>query len=476
MSNSLVDLSAASDDATYSTLTIANLSGSGDFALRTNLAGDGAGVNNIGDKVVVTESSSGDYGLTIQNRGSAVTTGNEVLTVVETTDGIATFKGNADVELGGYVYSVNKQGNNWVLSSPKVPETPEADDPAVIPADEPAATPANEPAATPANEPAATPTDNGGTAPAGQDNATSPITSTANAGANFLNTGYLMNYAEMQTLMQRMGDVRQGKTAGNVWLRAIDGRFSGFDNGKLSRFSLNYTGYQFGVDKRLSDEIPIYLGLFMGVTEGSPHYQNGNGNIRSEHYGFYTTWVNDAGFYVDGVVKVNRLRNQFNVHDTQNNQVSGNGVSSGLSGSLEAGKKFSFSDRLAGFYLEPQLQLTAGHQDGASVGASNGLNITLSSYKSLMSRASVLAGYEINQSNYKLNTYVKTGVMREYAGDAAYALNGSNERLSFKGNGWNNGVGLSAQISSHTLFLEADMVDGKRFNQRQVNAGYRFSF
>ncbi|WP_157799820.1 autotransporter outer membrane beta-barrel domain-containing protein, partial [Bacillus subtilis] len=72
-----------------------------------------------------------------------------------------------------------------------------------------------------------------------------------------------------------------------------------------------------------------------GVTEGSPHYQNGNGNIRSEHYGFYTTWVNDAGFYVDGVVKVNRLRNQFNVHDTQNNQVSGNGVSSGLSGSLE---------------------------------------------------------------------------------------------------------------------------------------------
>ncbi|HAH12154.1 MAG TPA: autotransporter outer membrane beta-barrel domain-containing protein, partial [Pantoea agglomerans] len=142
LSNSLVDLSAASDDATYSTLTIANLSGSGDFALRTNLAGDGAGVNNIGDKVVVTESSSGDYGLTIQNRGSAVTTGNEVLTVVETTDGIATFKGNADVELGGYVYSVNKQGNNWVLSSPKAPETPEADDPAVIPADEPAATPA----------------------------------------------------------------------------------------------------------------------------------------------------------------------------------------------------------------------------------------------------------------------------------------------------------------------------------------------
>jgi len=471
MRNSLVDLTAATDNETYSTLTIANLSGSGDFALRTNLVGDGDGVNNIGDKIVVTNSSAGDYGLTIQNRGSAVTTGNEVLTVVETTDGVATFRGNSDVELGGYVYTVNKQGNNWVLSSPK-PEVPAEDPAAAASADGGAlpATPANNSGLTPASGNAGTNQNSGATGgkPA--------ITSTANAGANFLNIGYLMNYAETQTLLQRMGDVRQGKTGGNVWLRGMDGRFSGFDNGKLSHFSMNYTGYQFGVDKRLSEEVPVYLGLFMGVTEGSPHYKNGDGDTKSESFGFYSTWLNDAGFYVDGVMKFNRIRNQFNVFDTQNNRVAGNGVSSGLSASLEAGKKFSFSDRSAGFYLEPQLQLTAGHQDGTSLRASNGLNIDLSSYKSLLGRASVLAGYEVNQSDYKLNTYVKTGMLREYGGDATYKLNGSQERLSFQGNGWNNGIGVSAQMSNHTLFLEADMVDGNRFNQRQVNAGYRFSF
>ncbi|NEG60605.1 autotransporter outer membrane beta-barrel domain-containing protein [Pantoea agglomerans] len=471
LNNSLVDLSAATDNTTYSTLTIANLSGSGNFSLRTSLAGDGEGVNNIGDKIVVTGSSAGDYGLNILNRGSAVTTGNEVLTVVETTDGIATFRGNTDVELGGYVYSVNKQGNNWVLSSPKAPETPQTDEQSVIPADEQSVAPADNDALQPAST-----EDAGIPIPSAEQSNNSTITNTANAGANFLNVGYLMNYAEMQTLMQRMGDVRQGKTAGNVWLRGMDGRFSGFANGKLSHFSMNYTGYQFGVDKRLSEEMPIYLGLFMGATEGTPHYRAGDGTTKSEHFGIYGTWLNDAGFYLDGVVKFNRLRNQFDVSDTQNNRISGNGVSSGLSGSLEAGKKFSFSDDLTGFYLEPQLQLTAGHQDGSSVRASNGLNITLSSYKSMMGRASVLAGYEVNQSNYKLNTYVKTGVLREFEGNAAYALNGSDERLSFKGNGWNNGVGVSAQISSHTLFIEADMVDGNRFNQRQVNAGYRFSF
>ncbi|MEM6052260.1 autotransporter outer membrane beta-barrel domain-containing protein [Erwinia sp. P7711] len=488
MSNSLVDLSAATDNDTYSTLTIARLSGSGDFSLRTDLVGDG--VNNTGDKVVVTESSAGDYGLTIQNRGSAVTTGDEVLTLVETPDGTATFRGNSDVELGGYVYTVNKQGTNWVLSSPKPAEVPAPENTPAAPGDNAGAAPAS-----PADNSAATPTDNTGFTPADSSGAVLPaapangsttpptepdggrvITSTANAGANFLNIGYLMNYAETQTLLQRMGDVRQGKTDGNVWLRGMDGRFSGFASGKMSNFSMNYTGYQFGVDKRLSEELPVYLGLFMGVTEGSPHYKNGDGDTKSESFGLYSTWLNDAGYYLDGVVKINRLRNQFNVTDTQNNRVTGNGVSSGVSASLEAGKKFSFSDNAAGFYLEPQLQLTAGHQDGTSLRASNGLNIDLSSYKSLLGRASVLAGYEINQSDYKLNTYIKTGVMREYSGDAKYALNGSQERHSFQGNGWNNGIGVSARMSNHTLFLEADMVDGERFNQRQVNAGYRFSF
>lgn len=520
MNQSLVDLTAATDDSNYSTLTVANLSGSGNFALRTNLAGEGNGVYNNGDKVVVTESSAGDYRLLIQNRGSAVTNGNEVLTVVATPDGVATFKGVSDVELGGYVYTVNKQGTNWVLSSPKTeaetpdvpsdgaeasPATPsvpdeDVDDSSVlptVPAEVPPATPSVPdkeiddssvlPTA-PAEVPPATPSvpdkehDDSSvlpTAPAEVppgDSGPTVISRTANAGANFLNIGYLINYAETQTLMQRMGDVRQSKTGGNVWLRGIGGRFSGFASGKLSHFSMNYTGYQFGVDKRVSEEIPVYLGLFMGATEASPHYKSGNGTTRSSHVGLYSTWMNDNGYYADGIVKFNRLRNQFSVNDTQQNKISGTSASYGLSASLEAGKKISFSEEANGFYLEPQLQMTAGHQDSSSLRASNGLNINLSSYKSVLGRAGVLAGYEINQSGYNLNSYFKTGVMREFSGGAHYTLNSSRENLSFKGNGWNNGVGVSAQLNNHTLFVEADRIDGNRFNQSQINAGYRFSF
>ncbi len=109
--------------------------------------------------------------------------------------------------------------------------------------------------------------------------------------------------------------------------------------------------------------------------------------------------------------------------------------------------------------------------------ASNGLNIHLNHYESLLGRASMILGYDITAGNSQLNIYVKTGAIREFSGDTEYQLNNSREKYSFKGNGWNNGVGVSAQYNKqHTFYLEADYTQGNLFDQKQVNGGYRFSF
>ncbi|WP_309599024.1 pertactin-like passenger domain-containing protein, partial [Klebsiella pneumoniae] len=60
LNNTTVDLSHRLSDTGYSTLSIANLSGNGAFTLRTDIVGDGDGVNNAGDKLVVTGTSAGD--------------------------------------------------------------------------------------------------------------------------------------------------------------------------------------------------------------------------------------------------------------------------------------------------------------------------------------------------------------------------------------------------------------------------------
>ena len=82
--------------------------------------------------------------------------------------------------------------------------------------------------------------------------------------------------------------------------------------------------------------------------------------------------------------------------------------------------------------------------------ASNGLNIHLNHYESLLGRASMILGYDITADNSQLNMYVKTGAIREFSGDTEYLLNNSREKYSFKGNGWNNGGESVHSITNST--------------------------
>lgn len=464
MNKGQIDFTRPISASDYSTLTVADLSGSGNFNMRVDPVGEGDGVNNRGDKLVVTNSSQGDFTLSFVNQGSLATTGHELLTVAETPDGIANFTTASDIELGGYLYSVRKTGTNWELYSSGAASAPEpepAPAPAPAPAPDPAPAPQPAPEPEPEPEPAPTP----------------PITTTADAGGNFLHISYLMNYVETQTLFQRLGDIRQDHAKGNVWLRGFGGKLNTFSGGRLSDFEMGYSGYQFGADKHLADNINVSGGLFMGTTHASPHYRGGDGTAKSEHVGGYLTWVADNGFYVDQVVKINRIRNQFMVKDSQQNLVSGQAKSTGFTFSVEAGRRFHFSPDDQGFYLEPQAQITAGRQKGSQTRASNGLVIAFKDYDSVNGRAGALAGYSQKSGATNYNVYFKTGVEREFSASMQYALNGSTEKADFSGNALRNGLGVSADIdTAHHLYLEADLTTGQRFDQRQLNAGYRFSF
>ncbi|VEJ55613.1 P.93 [Pragia fontium] len=440
LNNSTVEFS---EDKVGSLLTVGDLSGNGSFILRTDLVGDG--VDGYSDKLIVTGSSAGDHKLTVLNRGSLATTGNEILTVVETQDGVATFTSSSQVELGGYLYDVRQNGTHWELYSSGVYVPPSKPDPETELPSKPDPKP--------------------------------PLTTSADAGANFLNIGYLMNYAETQTLLQRMGDLRQNGESGNMWLRGFAGKFDSFSGGKLSHFDMKYSGVQFGADKRVSTELPLFTGIFIGQTHGSPNYRTGGGSTKSDSVGLYATYMANNGFYLDGMAKYSHIKNSFNVRDSQDNRVNGNGNSDGFSASLESGQKFSLNQLGNGFYIEPQAQLSFSHQGTNNIVASNGLKIDLGSYKSIIGRASAVVGYELPQGNHSLNIYLKTGYLREFSGDTDYQLNGSPESHSFKGGWWNNGVGVSAQMNKqHALYLDLDTSTGNKFNQRQMNGGYRFSF
>lgn len=426
----------------FSTLTTDSLTGNnGHFFMRTDIeAGEG-------DLLIAQDTGShgGIHKITVANDGGVSVDGTERLTIVDTTIGNAKFELTNAVELGGYQYNLRQVPEDmmdWELYA-------------------------------------------GTKDPAGE----------TDAGVQLFSGAYLLNYAENQTLLKRLGDLRNGKEKENgIWARAYGGKFTSGSDGFLHGFDMNYWGIQTGYDKKIEREDKkgtVYVGGFLGYSKGNLDYLgNGSGSIDSKSLGAYWTHIHRNGFYADAVFKYNWMENDFKNLDSAGKTVKGEEINTrGFSTSFEVGRRYFFDktdqkgekiraqDR-EGWYVEPQVQLTLGHQNGSHFTTSSGLRIKADSYRSVLGRAEVHLGYEVKTGKNPINVYGKLGVMKEFDGDVDYYLNGTPEETSY-GDTWKLwGVGITAQFSQkHNLYLEVEKATGGQFNQEWgINGGYRFQW
>lgn len=438
----LGDQTTAVDNTNQVVLTTENLTGSGNFFMRTNIVGSGLGANNIGDLLQVTGSSQGNHVVTVSDsyNGSAAVDGTERLKIIETADGNANFAltGTGTVDVGAYQYTLNKgdskfseNANNWYLSAK---------------------------------------------AGGGQ------LTNAADHSVNILNINYLLNYAETQTLLHRMGELRQPRDKDwDFWIRGFAGKMNSF-SGKLSGFDMDYHGFQAGLDRRfIVDGNDLYTGIMVGTSKAKADYDVGNGDTTSYHVGLYTTYKTQNDFYVDAIAKYTVMKNDFNTTTGGGYQVNGDGKTRGYTLGLETGKRFYFDHMAkAGWYVEPQAQLTYSYQDSAKIHSSNGLKTKLDSYESILGRASGVVGYNINQGKTPVDVYFKTGYVKEFDGRTSYSFNGNSatrNKYAFDGSWWDNGIGINAKVNKqHNIYAEADFSKGSRFNNKSIKVGYRLEF
>lgn len=411
----------------FTTLTTDTLQGNGLFNINTDIVGQ------TGDQIIVNGTATGNHQLNIANSGSAATDGTETLTVVTTGSNQANFSLANKVELGAYEYGLRASpnaANNVELFS----VGPRA------------------------------------------------FTTTAQAASSFLNIGYLTNYIENQTMLQRLGDLRNsqgmGANTGGLWIKGFGGKLSSFAGNSLAGFEMNYTGTQAGIDKVLDvNEGNLVIGAMAGYTRTNPNYRGGDGNGKNYTAGLYATYFLDNGFYVDTVLKYNSMRNHFNVKDSAGTAVKGTGKTQGISVSTEIGKRFWLAENNSGLYIEPQAQLSYGYQSGDTVSSSNGLKVGLSHYNSTLGRVGAVLGYQIQGDN-PLNVYLKSGVVREMSGGASFKFNdGNKHNHSFRSNWFDNGIGITMNINKkHNIYAEFDYAKGNNFDKRQLDVGYRYSF
>ena len=423
------------------TLTADSLEGNGIFEMRTAI---GKFENHDVLKITGSGQATGDHKIMVNDAqtGDARVDGSETFRLVETEGGDANFTlATPYVDVGAFKYNklsqVTDRGNgskDWVLSTSSNSQTPELSD-------------------------------------------------TAQEAANILNTNYLMNYVETQTLLQRMGQIRTDDTAsGKVWGRVYTGKLSSFNDNRLSGFDMDYYGLQLGLDRKLNyDKVNLYYGVMGGLSRGEVDHNVGDGSTKNYSLGFYGTLQSQNGFYLDGLVKYMHMTNKFNSMTAGGYHVKGDGNTNGFSIGAEVGKRIHLSGAAnadEGWYLEPQAQLTYSHQDGATINATNGLSTRLASYNSLIGRASLILGYTIQSGKNPVDVYFKTGYQKEFDGETSYTFNRTvKEKYKFDGNWWDNGIGVNMRLNrNHHIYGDMVYSAGNKFNQKQINAGYRYNF
>jgi outer membrane autotransporter protein len=457
-----------------STLTTRSLLGTGGtFGMNIDLR------HAVGDLIDITGRSEGSHLLTFSDRGrGSDLRANEALVVVKTSDGIAGFSGMTDRGVFKY-FVVHGNGS---------PVTPVPDDWYLVRADKIVQDQITRPEhAFPGsiNTPV-------GLSPV------DALSNAANAAIGTYAAGVPLFYTDMDTLIQRLGDLRflrgdsdpsvdsNGKTVISpappeetystigTWVR-------GFGNGihindQVSRtFDQNTGGFQLGGDKRFGAlQGDLYLGGFLSYFNASRDFlDGGNGSTNAFSVGTYATWIDPKGWYADLVLKYTQLWNYFRTPASDGSFSTQHYSIPSLGGSLELGKRFDVGK----FFIEPQAQLAGVWVAGNNYTASNGLMVGGSDQFSLRGRLGLRAGMDFAFSDgIALEPYLKISAIHEFLTGDRIAVDEVGFHPTLSGTLVDAGAGLAVRLNpSVYLYGEYDYANGDKIRQPwAVNAGLRW--
>jgi outer membrane autotransporter protein len=507
--------------APFKTLVMNNLIGdNGIFGMNVDL-----GLIK-GDLINILTKSQGEHLLTFVNRnqGSDLSA-NRALLVVRTPDGGAGFSGEAEGGTFQY-FVVHGDGsnvtpvNNWYLVRGDEIKPPEIIEPPPIdPEPTPGPTPPGEgrtPAPTPPGE--FTAGDNLPKPPAIPPRRLSPIealTPAANAAIGTLSAVMPLFYADMDTLVERLGELRLlaqptpvpsvtvgeskegGKavvsplappvppSGGGVWIRGF-GSGSHISDQASRSFDQNLGGFQIGADKRLITRYgDLCLGGLLGYFyahqdfQNKPFNQDSTGATDAFSVGAYGTLIHPSGFYANLVVKFTELWNGFDAPNALSSL--GLGPQSTVSysiptvgGSLEIGKRWDFGH----FFLEPQGQIEGAWAGGTDYTVSNGLRVNADSQPSLRGRLGLRAGWHFDCGSKAFEPYAKVSVINEFLGGDRIATNQTAFFPTLSGVGIQAAGGITARLTdSIYLYGEYDYANSDKVRiPWAVDAGVRWAW
>ena len=337
-----VSFVAPEDASSFSTLRVnGDYIGDNGTLIFNRALGDSA---SPGDRLAIAGDTSGNTFVQVNNLhgagGQTTADGIELIDVGGKSDGTFVLQGRAVA--GSYEYNLWQGGvtdpddGNWYLRSEKQPDPDPTPTPDPIPDPTPDPDPTPEPGPTPQYRP--------------------------EPGA-YLGNRYVAENLFDHSYHDRQGATWSGQTGqhGPLWLRTVVNETKGdAANGEISH-TLDQTLIQLGATllDRDWERQRFQAGLMGGYGYGrTKSFADGNrysaiGHVDGYSMGIYATWLErghaPGGAYVDSWLQYGRFNNDVSGEDLPGESYD----SQNLSGSLETGYGFTFSNQ---WMLEPQMQ------------------------------------------------------------------------------------------------------------------------
>ncbi|WP_240994955.1 autotransporter outer membrane beta-barrel domain-containing protein [Pseudomonas viridiflava] len=391
----------------FHTLSLNELSGQGSFGMRVDLD------KGVGDLIDVNGQARGQFGLRVRNTGLEVVSSDmEPLKVVHTEGGDAQFSLlGGRVDLGAFSYQLKQQGNDWFI--------------------------------------------------VGEDKVISPSTQSALALFNAAPTVWM---GELSTLRTRMGEIR-GTGQGGSWMRAYGSRLNATTGGGVD-YRQQISGLSLGADAPIEvSNGQLLFGVLGGYSKSDLDLSRGtSGKIDSYYAGAYGTWLADDGYYLDGVLKLNRFRNKAKVAMSDASQVKGDYSNSAVGGWVEFGRHIKLADD---YFLEPFAQLSSVVVEGKDYRMDNGLKAKNDRTHSLLGKVGTSAGRTIAlKDGGVLQPYVRVALAQEFSRSNEVSVNDAKFDNSLFGSRAELGAGVSVSLSERLqVHADFDYMKGKHVEQ-----------
>ena len=287
---------------------------------------------------------------------------------------------------------------------------------------------------------------------------------------------------EGNNLMKRMGELRSDKEAakGGVWARYYRGELSA-DSAYDRNFSQDYTAFQGGIDKVQDYKGgKLYTGIAVNRIDSNAGYTAGSSDMSSTGVGLYASWLGSKGHYVDVIARGSKLANDFKLVDLSGNAAKADYDTWAYGISAEYGYRQNLN---AGWFVEPQAELSLGRIGSVDYTTSNGVTIKQDSVNSAVTRVGILGGKEFSIGGRPSNAYVKASLLHDFGGNGGATGYYGNDSLALQtgdmtGTWYEIGVGANLGLAKNSnLYFDAiKTFNGTIRTDWQFNAGLRFTF